>query len=135
MIFSTKDRWLNCSWIGDFIILQTFIKVRVQVRFLDKFSWFSLLIFKIEGWYLKGLKKFTIYIFPQSFIKICLLVEVLDRFLYLHVMNLARFYDFFSLMFFLWNWSLVNFFRISIIKLWALFLMDVVILVLILIRD
>ena len=35
--------------------------------------------------YFQGLNKFTLYIFPLSFIEICLLVGVLDRFLFFQV--------------------------------------------------
>ena len=54
-----------------------------------------------------GLNELTFYIFPQSFTKICLLVEVLDRFQYFHVINFRRFRDLFEFNFYCFLSSLI----------------------------
>ena len=47
-------------------------------------TWFYLLLFKIDAWNFHGLNMFTFFIFSLSFIKICRLNGVLDRFLSFH---------------------------------------------------
>ena len=82
----------------------------------------------LQSRYTTEINKFTFYIFPQSFIKICLFVGVLDRFLDFHIIDFKRFRDFF-LVYFFYEFIPIHFVRISIRNFWASLLTDVVILV------
>ena len=83
------QKYINCKFAGCVSAIAPIISYYL-VGVLDRFLVFKVffqLLFKIESWNFQGLLKFTFYIFPQSFIKIYLLVVVLDRFLDFHTIN------------------------------------------------
>ena len=61
-------------------------------RSIFKFSWFSRLLFRIDGWNFQG---YILHI-STKFNKSCSLVGMLDRFLDFHIVNLKGFMVYFS---------------------------------------